>query len=232
MAYGMIPSVPSGYCCYPQSPYPIKSERPKMNLQGIGKVRANPDLALVTIGVITENQNLQVAQGENSIKSSAILRVLQDMGIVQDDIQTVSYTVEPQYDFIEGKQILRGYRVANLYRITVRDMARVGEVLSKVVDAGANYIGNIEFAVSDLSSAYRSALQEAIQDAVQKAQSVARNLGVAVNEIPRSIIEESDSNGPIVPRTALAAAPSVPVSPGLLEVTAKVQAVFEYDVYR
>ena len=67
--------------------------------QGHGEVKVKPDIALVTITVTTQSTNQAEAVSQNAEKSTTVLAALRDAGIVEKDIETQSYTVQPQYDY-------------------------------------------------------------------------------------------------------------------------------------
>lgn len=105
----------------------------RMKMEGKGSVRVQPDTAIVVLGVITENKELKPAQEENAAKMTAILRELREMGIPSNDVQTRSYNIFPQYDFVEGQQIFRGYRVEHMLEVAIRDIGRIGQVIDNAV---------------------------------------------------------------------------------------------------
>ncbi|GAA3322458.1 hypothetical protein GCM10020331_042430 [Ectobacillus funiculus] len=43
------------------------------------------------------------------------------------DIQTLSYTITPEYDYKDGVSSLRGYRVEHLYEVTVLNVQKKQE---------------------------------------------------------------------------------------------------------
>ena len=139
-----------------------------LTVNGEGTVSVEPNLALLTVGVITEQKSLQLAQSENSHASRNIIETLLAMGIRREDIKTIEYRIMNTYDFIEGKQVFRGFEVRHLFEVTVQQIQRVGEIVDAVVEAGANTIYHIRFDRSDSSELYNQALALALQDAQQK----------------------------------------------------------------
>lgn len=213
---------------YPQYP-PKKKHGNFMSLEGTGGVKVNPDIAAVTIGITTEDLSLEKAQQENAVKAAAVVGTLRKLGIAESDIQTQSYSVDPQYDYPDGKQVFTGYKVTHLYRVIIRDIAKTGAVIDGAVKNGANVVGNIDFTLSDPAVYYRKALKLAVRDAVSKAEELERTLDVQVNKTPVSITEESRGDVSPAPVMMLKAEAATPVQPGMLEVTARIKAVFEYD---
>lgn len=201
----------------------------RMNINGKGSVMAEPDIAIVSLGVITENKELKVAQEENAIKSTQVFNSLINNGIEEKDVKTEAYTINPEYDYVEGKQIFRGYKATHTFKVTIKDIKKVGEIIDAAVSSGANMVNNITFTISNPSIYYKKALNLAIDDATRKAKSIESNLEITINRIPISIIEEGQSYTPMAEK-ALYSAPTVatPIKEGQIEIIANIKAVFTY----
>ncbi len=231
MAYSSLPSGINNYysnipvsgmlACW--NPYSCK-----LKVEGTGHIKVQPDLAIVVLGVVTENKELKLAQEENTAKMNAVLRTLREMGIPSEDIQTQSYNITPQYDFIEGKQVLRGYRVEHLLEITIRDMSKIGAIIDTAVQNGANQVNSIRFSVGNPSVYYQQALNAAVDDALTKAGTLGRKLNIAVSQVPVQIVEMGYEAGPIVPLMYQTAATTTPIQTGQIEITARIDAIFAY----
>lgn len=214
----------------PMIPYAnIKKGRIKVN--GIGVVKVQPNIAIISLGVVTENKNLEVAQVQNAEISTKVINGLKDMGIPNKDISTKNYTIEPQYDYVEGKQIFRGYKVTNTLNVTIRDINRVGEIIDTSVKNGVNVVDNIKLTVDNMSIYYSKALNLAVKDAVRKAVEIGNTLRVNVNKIPVSIVEESYKE--IIPQETMVKAysSSTPIMSGEINITAKIESIFNYNSY-
>lgn len=199
-----------------------------IKVNGTGTVKAVPDMATVRLGVVTEDLALETAQSENAAKSTEVISSLIDNGIPRKQIRTASYNIEPIYDYVEGKQIFKGYRVTNLLSITITDLTNIGKIIDDATAAGANRVDSINFSVSDPSVYYDRALNLAIKSTLRKAFVIAEAIGAQINEIPCKIIEESPAvpitEGPILKLSAQ----STPILPGQIEIAARIEAVFEY----
>ncbi|MEW9095735.1 MAG: SIMPL domain-containing protein [Clostridiaceae bacterium] len=203
-------------------------ERGRMRLNGLGVLKVEPDIAIVTLGVITEDKSLEKAQRENAIRTNKVIEALKSMGINEEDISTLSYNIEPQYDFIEGRQKFRGYKVSNMLNVKVREINRVGEVVDRAVQAGANSVSNIKFTAENIGSYYNKALNLAIRDVVLKAVEVSNTLNVQLNKTPVSIVEQSLREIGESTADLKVYAASTPIIPGEINVVARIEAIFCY----
>ncbi len=204
-------------------------EKGTMTLNGAGIIRVQPDIAIVVLGAISENMELRTAQQENAEKVRNIIDTLLRIGIEERNIETESYSVIPQYDYVEGAQVFRGYRVTNNLKVTIRDMDRVGAVVDAAVASGANVVYNVNFTISDPTRVYKMALSQAIVDAINKAITIERTLNIIVDKTPNTIEEESISTGIIRERDELfSPIATTPIVGGRIEVVARIKATFGY----
>jgi hypothetical protein len=204
-----------------------------LTVNGTGKVYLTPDIAYITIGVHTEDENATKAVADNNTQTQKVIDVLKSEGIAEKDIQTTNFSIYPQKEYdSEGKPTGKiVYIVDNSVYVTVRDLDKVGDVLDATVQAGANNISGIQFDVADKSAALSQARKSAVEDAEAKAQELASAAGVSLGAV--QTISESTSSAPIPMYDMRAAAPmaaeaaSVPVQAGQMLLTIDVNIVYE-----
>lgn len=204
-----------------------------MKVGGKGIVKAEPDEASVVLGVVTENMQLENAQSENTQKMSNVIDSLTKLGIRREDIRTQSYQIQPQYDYINGEQVFRGYRVVHEVKVEISNINMVGVIIDEAVRAGANTVSDISFSVSNPQIYYEMALNQALSDAVAKAISIGTKMSVYVNPIPLKITEiTAPGTAPIPYMLLQAAGATTPIQPGLIEITAILEVEFAYSCNR
>lgn len=196
-----------------------------VTVSATGTVAAEPDMAHVSTGVVSEAESAREALNRNSATMKKLIDGLKAKGIVEKDIQTTSINVEPRYQqFKDGRpSTIAGYRVVNQVRITARELAKLGEVLDQAVTLGANQMGAIQFEVSNAETLKDEARKRAMDNALRRARLYAAGAGAEVGPVI-SISEEVQFIGPRpVPmaRTALAAE-AVPIEAGTQTLEARV----------
>jgi len=171
-------------CSPSAAPASVKNER-SMTVSGTGRVTVVPDIASINIGVRSEAEAVTDALDSNTAQANAISEALQELGVAEEDIQTSNFNVYPsdRYDPMTGQVEGRYFVVENTVNVTVRDLSSLGEVLTAVVEAGANNIYGINFDVEDRETAIAEARQLAIEDAKSKAEAIAEEAGVELGEI-------------------------------------------------
>lgn len=201
-----------------------------LKLSGEGSVSASPNMSTITLGVITENENLTSAQQENNQKITSVINSLSGLGIKKDDIKTVDYRIEMVYDYENSTQTLRGYRVIHMLQITNNDIARTGSIVDTAVKNGANTVSNIEFSIKNPQKYYNQALSLSLKNAQSKASALAKDMNVNVNPVPILVQEVGQMPSPMPMQANMFAksAAATPIQPGELTITATIQAHFLY----
>lgn len=207
------------------------SLRRKMIVEGLGHLTVAPDHVIIRIGVSTEQLNVSDAQAENSLLSKQLLEALKELEIKDHDIETVVYTIQPIYEYVDGNSILKGYQVQHIYEVTVRDLQKISTVYGIAVSSGANLSGDIRFDVSNLDAYYQQALQLAMKNATEKALKLGNEMGVTILHPPLNVKEESLET---LPRGMVSFADAVslqgnpPIQNQQIEIKAKLSVVFLY----
>ncbi|WP_199616253.1 SIMPL domain-containing protein [Paenibacillus alkalitolerans] len=207
--------------------------RPMIEVSGEGTVSAAPDRAVIVLGVITENPTLTTAQSENSTAVTNVINALLRLAIRREQIQTASYRIEIQYNYGDGTQIFRGYRVTHLLQVNIDRIEQTGLVVDTAVNIGANFVSDIQFTIANPEIFYNQALSLAIKNAESKAITIARTLGATLVRTPVKVTEQSRMiEPPPVPYQAAlltegAAAPT-PIQPGELKIIAVVKVQYIY----
>ncbi len=205
----------------------------KLIVQGEGKVFAAPDMVTIVLGVETRNASAAGAVAENAMLMSNTTNALMEAGIEEKDIQTSTYSLttmpeeEPTTEAGRAKETKPPEFIAT-NRVTVRlnNTEDVGRVLDAAVKAGTNNIQGISFDLRDPAPEKDRALTMAIEDASRKAGVAASAAGVELGRI----MEISEGFSFVSPRSEVAfslAAPTTPIQPGELEVTASVTMTYE-----
>ncbi|MBM0067599.1 SIMPL domain-containing protein [Alkalicoccobacillus gibsonii] len=200
-----------------------------IKVQGEAILSVRPDQLSITLGVKTENQTVQQAQTENADAIQAIIHSLMSLGIPGDQIQTVVYQIDPQYDYVDGTQVFRAHLVTHLLEITVNDLTLAGTIIDQAVANGANSISGTQFTLANTSGATLQALDQAMNDAYQKAQAISRTLSVSLNPLPVWVREVPVNEAGVVrPLALFDATQQTSIQPGLIDIKAVVEVLFKY----
>jgi uncharacterized protein YggE len=208
-------------------------EKRTLSVSGQAKVSASPDIAYINLGVISEDKDAKVAQRANAAAMEKVVASIKANGIKVEDIKTVNYSINPKYNYNQkdGTSTIIGYSVNNSVSVTVRDLSKTGNIIDAASDSGVNLSSSISFGLSNYEKFYNDALKNAVLAAKKKAGTMAEALGVTLKG-PLSVSEGGGysplQNYVSYDMKAESAGAVTPVQSGSLEITANVNAVYEY----
>ncbi len=154
-----------------------------ITISGLGKIEAKPDIGVVNLGVVSQATTVAPAQKENTDKMNKITKAMKDLGIEEKDLKTANYNIYPRYDYNDGRQRLIGYEVNQSLEVKIRDLDKVGQILSKAAELGANQVGSLNFTFDDPEDLKVQARKKAINNAKEKANVLAGQLNVKLIRI-------------------------------------------------
>src|SRR5260370_10900216 len=192
---------------------------PFVRAVGDATVSVKPDLARVSFSVVTQAATAQDASSQNATRVSSVLSALQLLLGPNADIQTVGYTLSPNYTYPPGGGLpnLVGYTASNTVRVTTSDLANTGKIIDTGIQAGANQVSGLQFALKDEQPVRAQALKLATAQAKAHADAMAAGAGLHAGGF-RSIEEGVAVLFTNRPSTWAPAAPTTPTIRGLLEV--------------
>jgi uncharacterized protein len=202
---------------------PALADETKVNrsisISGHGEARAVPDIATISLGVMSSAETAQAALAANTKTMTELMALLKQAGIAEGDIATSNFSVNPRYDYGQGgtqPPKVVGYDVINTVTVTARRIVMLGDLLDKAVEAGSNQIYGISFSVSKPEAMLDEGRKAAVADARRKAEIYATTAGFTLGDI----ISLSEGGGyqppmPMVMKSAMAeGAGPVPVAQG------------------
>jgi uncharacterized protein YggE len=204
-------------------------EAARITVTGEGRVDAAPDMATVSLGVVTEGATAAEAMAANSIQLSAVLERLKASGIEDRDVQTQGLSINPNWQQTDADPTPRivGYQASNMLTVRVRALDRLGAVLDMAIADGANSFNGLSFGLSDPLPAMTEARKRAVADAMARAGVLTQAAGLMLGPVV-SISEGGGFGGPQpMYRMDAAAASPVPVAAGEVSTVASVTMVFE-----
>jgi len=207
----------------------------RVMVAGDSIVQAQPDTAIITIAVVTQNRNAISAQQDNAAKTDAVVRALKAAAGSGAEVKTSGYSLQPQRVYKENQPpTITGYEARNSVTVTLSDLTKVGAVIDASAQAGANDVSGIAFTLRQDRQARDRALSEATREAVSKAQVIASALGGRVVRIVE-VQEEGFQQRQPVPvyqaETFMAKRADVatPIEVGSLDISSRVQVIAEVE---
>ncbi len=204
-----------------------------IEVTGEASVSVVPDFARVTLGVTTTGKDARESAAANARAVNALIGLIKSEGIAATDIQTSSLSIAPQFSNPRqgsaSEPSIVGYTVSDMVTVTVRDIPKLGALLDKAVEAGANAMYSVAYGENDPGAILDKARPMAVTDAKRKADIYAGAAGSKVGRLMR-LSEQSGGQPPPFPRPVYArtaAAAPTPIEPGEDRLTVTVTARFE-----
>lgn len=195
--------------------------------QGQGVVKVAPDQAWVTVAVETRDTRAPEARRLAAVAMTTVLGALKSTGVPAEAIRTTGFSLNPDYEYVSGRQRMRGFIVRNEVQVRIDDIAKVADVLDAVggitlPPSSTLSVQNLRFDLKERDALTRQALGKAVADAMANAAALASGAGASVGRIVR--IDQGGRSQPIdmpQPMMAMAARdmqPSTPISPSEIEI--------------
>lgn len=216
-------------------------EKSLIHVSGSGTIKTTPDRCDIAFSVVTKNSDVKAAQKENARKMDQVMGVLKDSSkgnLTPAEIGTSSYSISEVYSPDDALKAKFGdntviYEVSNTITVETSQMDRIGDLIDLAVTNGANGVSSLQFTLSKSKTAeFRNqALSIAVDKAKIDADAVTRAMGIQLGAAHEITVEDSYTP-PVyynqdLRSAGMAAAPSTPIEPGSIDVSAKVSIAYD-----
>ncbi|HXK37698.1 MAG TPA: SIMPL domain-containing protein [Candidatus Paceibacterota bacterium] len=173
-----------------------------VTVNGEGDAYATADVVTLSFSVSKEAKEQKLASEFVNSTMQKLVDALTAAGLSKDDIKTLSYDLQPQYDYVQqvcplaapgyaqpcvpGTQKLRGYMVSQRIELTMRgskNFDNAANILDIVTKNGATDVGQLNFKVENTDKVQAEARAKAIAQAKEKAEKLAGQLNVKLVRI-------------------------------------------------
>jgi uncharacterized protein YggE len=205
-----------------------------VTVTGDARVTAQPDTAIVSASVVTQNRRAVEAQQQNAAQTTAVINALKRAAGSGAEIKTSGYALVPQRVYKENQPpTITGYEARNSISVTLSDLTKVGAAIDAATEAGANNIDGVSFTLRNDRAARGRALAEATREAIGKANTLAQALGGRVVRILS--VHEGGTNPPrplayAQPEALASRVADTPIEVGTLEINSQVQLTAEIEI--
>ena len=192
-----------------------------------GEAEARPDRARFHVGVEARRPTVAEARDAGADAQRRVLDALRANGIGDDDVQTDSLSVSPEYEYTDQGQRLLGYTVRNAVHVRVNEIDRLSAMVDAAIGAGGDLVrlDGIQFELSDPDAVRTRAREQAMQRARATAEQLARLAGVELGA-PIAIEEVVSGGEPrpmMMEMRAADTAQATPIEPGVTRVTVQLR---------
>ncbi|HUL72681.1 MAG TPA: SIMPL domain-containing protein [Vicinamibacterales bacterium] len=152
---------------------------------GEATISVAPDRAVVQIAAEGRAQKAGEAQRLAADAMTSLLGALKGVGLPADAVKTTGYTLNPENDFVNGRQSFRDYLARNQIQVQVDDLARLSAIIDASGASGASVVTGLRFDVKNRATVEQTALKQAVGDAMARASVIAAGANRTVGAIVR-----------------------------------------------
>jgi uncharacterized protein len=206
---------------------------PMVTVRGDAFIRSEPDEAVLWITLTALEDAPGTALSDVSARTTALVTLLDQVGVAKADRSTTGITVSEEFDHTEekGRHSL-GHRAISQISVRLRDPEVIGQLIAKATGSLAARIDGPQWLISLDNPVRLDAARQAAADASRKAQAFAEGVGAKLGRLVR--LSEPGIHRETVRLTRFAAVggpvASIPVEPGEHEVSASIEATFMLEV--
>lgn len=201
------------------------TEGPSVSVDGTGHIAGTPDVLKLDLGVEGRAATVSAALDAASAALTKVRDSLRAHAVAPADLQTSQLSVQPNYDYPNGRQQLRGYVAAESLTVRLHRLASAGRTITDTVAAGGSAVrvNGIALDIDSDAALVARARDRAFAAAKAKAEQYARLSGRPLGAVIR-VTERVTGALPkeLALNAAARADTSVPVEPGSAEVTVTV----------
>lgn len=96
--------------------------------RGEGRITRAPEVAWIKINAIGRGEKTDQARKISADAMSSVQSLLQKLGVPESAMRTLSYTLQPEYDYVNDRQQFRGFVANNLIEVRLDDVGKVAAV--------------------------------------------------------------------------------------------------------
>lgn len=171
----------------------------RISVSGEGLVRVQPDMATVRFGVVTIADDPQEAQRLNTEAAARAMNAVRALGVEEKSIQLETLRLQPHREWVDERRRYeeKGFEAVRQVVVVIDNLDKLPELISRVVQEGANRLNEIAYDMKDRDAARNEALTEAVNKARDKASLIARTLGVELGPVEQVNEQNYDYPRPV-----------------------------------
>ena len=199
-----------------------------------GKFESAPDTAVLQFSISVQEESAQTAYQHASKEVEQVRDVLRANSIEPKAAMIGFFSVQPAYEWKNGKQKPIGYRVTTNVTLKLRDFTKIGPITQQLAEANVSESQTLNYTLENIDEAKNKAVEDAYRRARNSADALARASGRSVGELSYASVDTFENQRIPVPRMARAMAATANAAPAPTEefapqdvtVTAHVNALF------
>lgn len=218
-------------------------ERGSISVWAEATEEAVPNMAKITLSVETSDKDIaKVTEANKKAANDSITAVKKLLNTEKGEtVKTLAFNVSPEYKYKDGTRIFVQYTARNSYEVKIKDVSKLGKIISTALANGANVVSNLSYSLDTNEAACNKLIKQASALAKTKAENAASSLGTAITGVKYANIQcntnesyqprynmslKSATNAMAMEDAAAGADAGVPAESGTIKFRATVDASF------
>ncbi len=155
-----------------------------IKVKGVGTAKTKPDYVEVMLNLSGKNADYAAAVNQANEKIEKLKDAISKVGYDKDDLKTLNFSANTNYEYEHGKQQLKGYickyRLKLGFDFTAEALAKT---LTAIANSGADAEFSVGFSVKEPEKVAEELLISAAENARQKADILCKASGKTLGEL-------------------------------------------------
>ena len=169
-------------------------------VSGIGKISTVPQSVsmIVTRTNIAADPSQAIDAGESGL--TALINDAKKIVGADADIQKSFYStslVSAQQNVNGQETVVKGFQIANGFKISFLDVSRTNELIKTLYAKGASSVSSVSFVPADKDQIEQDARKLAIENAKEEAKKIAKTMGKRVGRLVSYTDDQTDASSTI-----------------------------------
>ena len=162
---------------------PLTKQQDKIRVIGEGKVRAKPNLVILTLQVSFTKPSMAEAVSLTQATVDTVLAILGTYKKKEEDIKTSSVSANKQYYYNGRQEVFRGYKAEQSINFVLNDIEKFTQLIGQLLGTKISSISGIQFGHSNADSLSREADLLAYDDALKSAKKLCNRAKVKLGKV-------------------------------------------------
>ena len=168
-----------------------ENERGSISVWAEATEEATPNMAKITLSVVTSDKEITKATEAHKTAANNSIAAVKKLLNTQngETVKTLAFNVNPEYKYKDGTRIFVQYTARNSYEVKIKDVSKLGKIISAALANGANVVSNLSYSLDTNEEACNKLIKQASALAKTKAESAASALGTGITGVKYANIQ-------------------------------------------
>lgn len=176
------------------------TDAPVISVRGEALLEVDPEIATISVHVQAKDDDRRATLDQLVARNEQCLELVKSYGDAVEKLETGALTITPVLRYRRREGDIRHYQGTVWIKVTVRDFAVLGELVTRLGDLERTAVNGPSWALRRDSEVYKRAALLAAQEAITRARSYAEAVGCRLTGLLELSDEGLSSRGPEVAR--------------------------------